>query len=132
MTREATEQPGQDSPHAPGAHAMLRGTRPLRWPAGWTPVIVFALGMLALRLVFLAGFDPFTLIEDEAHYWEWSRRLGLSYYSKGPGVAWAIALATALFGDVEWAVRLPAMIASSVGSVAVAGLARDIRAPPVA
>ncbi len=105
---------------------MLRGTRPLRWPAGWTPVIVFALGMLALRLVFLAGFDPFTLIEDEAHYWEWSRRLGLSYYSKGPGVAWAIALATALFGDVEWAVRLPAMIASSVGSVAVAGLARDI------
>lgn len=97
-----------------------------RWPAGWMPVLVFALGTLALRLVFLAGFDPFTLIEDEAHYWEWSRRLGMSYYSKGPGVAWAIAAATAVFGDIEWAVRLPAMLACSIGSVAVAGLTRDI------
>ena len=97
-----------------------------RWPAGWTPVILFALGTLALRLVFIAGFDPFTLIEDEAHYWEWSRLLGLSYYSKGPGVAWAIAAATGLFGDVEWAVRLPAMIACSIGSIAVAGLTKDI------
>ena len=97
-----------------------------RWPSGWAPVLVFAVGMVALRVVFLAGFDPFTLIEDEAHYWEWSRRLGLSYYSKGPGVAWAIAAATALFGDVEWAVRLPAVLACSIGSVAVAGLTRDI------
>ena len=89
-------------------------------------MLVFALVSLAARLVFMAGFDPFTLIEDEAHYWEWSRRLGLSYYSKGPGVAWAIAAATGLFGDVEWAVRLPAMLACSIGSVAVAGLTRDI------
>ena len=89
-------------------------------------MLVFALASLAARLVFMAGFDPFTLIEDEAHYWEWSRRLGLSYYSKGPGVAWAIAAATGLFGDVEWAVRLPAMLACSIGSVAVAGLTRDI------
>jgi 4-amino-4-deoxy-L-arabinose transferase-like glycosyltransferase len=118
-----------DSPaNGPVAIARRDGPGPWRalgWPAGWAPVIVFAVGMLALRVVFMAGFDPFTLIEDEAHYWEWSRRLGLSYYSKGPGVAWVIALATGLFGDTEWAVRLPAMIASSVGSIAVAGLARD-------
>ena len=121
MTDTTTE-----TANATGNAGWLSGDHALRWPSGWIPVIVFALGMLALRLAFLAGFDPFTLIEDEAHYWEWSRRLGLSYYSKGPGVAWAIALATALFGDVEWAVRLPAMVASSVGSVAAAGLARDV------
>ena len=108
------------------AHELGDNPRPLRWPAGWGPVLLFAGAMLALRLVFLAGFDPFTLIEDEAHYWEWSRRLGLSYYSKGPGVAWAIAAATALFGDTEWAVRLPAMLACSLGSLAAAGLARDV------
>ena len=106
--------------------ASLAGSDRPTWPSGWVPVFVFAIGMLALRLVFLAGFDPFTLIEDEAHYWEWSRRLGLSYYSKGPGVAWAIAAATAVFGDIEWAVRLPAMLACSIGSVAAAGMARDI------
>lgn len=106
--------------------AQIETQRAIRWPSGWMPVLVFVLVMLALRLIFLAGFDPFTLIEDEAHYWEWSRRLGLSYYSKGPGVAWAIAMATGLFGDVEWAVRLPAMLSVTIGSVAVAGLTRDV------
>lgn len=104
----------------------LAGERPLRWPSGWVPVVLFVLGAFALRALFLAVFNPFTLIEDEAHYWEWSRRLGLSYYSKGPGVAWAIAMATGVFGDVEWAVRLPAMISVSIGSIAVAGLTRDV------
>lgn len=98
----------------------------MRWADALWPTVAFIVAMLAARLVFLVGFDPFTLIEDEAHYWEWSRRLGWSYYSKGPGVAWAIAAATALFGVDEWTVRLPAVIASAVGSIACAGLARDI------
>ena len=39
--------------------------------------------------------------------WDWSRRLSLSYYSKGPGIAWLIRSSTALFGASEWSVRLP-------------------------
>ena len=35
------------------------------------------------------------LSPDEAHYWEWSRRLDLSYYSKGPLIAYLIAALTA-------------------------------------
>ncbi|USO00153.1 MAG: glycosyltransferase family 39 protein [Phycisphaeraceae bacterium] len=104
----------------------LAATATLRWADAWWPTIAFITGLLAVRLVFLIWFDPFTLIEDEAHYWEWSRRLGWSYYSKGPGVAWAIAASTALFGASEWSVRLPTVIASAVGTVACAGLARDI------
>ncbi|TVQ64900.1 MAG: phospholipid carrier-dependent glycosyltransferase, partial [Phycisphaerales bacterium] len=92
------------------------------WPATWALVLT----LLALRLVYLVWLCPYTLVEDEAHYWEWSRRLDLSYYTKGPGVAWLIALATATLGDHAWAVRAPAAIASAVASLAVARLAHDL------
>lgn len=88
------------------------------------------LGLIALvtlaRLAYLAWACPYTLIEDEAHYWEWSRRLELSYYSKGPGIAWVIRAATEAFGTSEWAVRLPAVVFGAFGAWCVAGLARDV------
>ncbi len=97
---------------------------PLRWARGWWPTVAIVLLFAAARLVYLAFFSPYTLIEDEAHYWEWSRHIDWSYYSKGPGVAWVIWLGTALFGDTELGVRTPAVLASVVGALAVAGLAR--------
>ena len=70
--------------------------------------------------VLLAGFTLFhlwyiaagvmNLAPDEAYYWEWSRRLDWSYYSKGPMVAWLIALTTRLGTDTEFFVRLPAVL----------------------
>src|SRR5439155_4164598 len=55
---------------------------------------------------------------DEAHYWDWSRHLDWSYYSKGPLVAWLIrgscelfgSLSIALTGDLAAAVRFPALL----------------------
>lgn len=76
------------------------------WARGWTPVLLFVLGISLLRLLYMIWLSPYTLAEDEAHYWEWSRHLDWSYYSKGPGVSWVIALSTGLFGHSEWAVRL--------------------------
>lgn len=96
------------------------------WAAGWGPVAVFIALITLARIVYLVWFCPYTLAEDEAHYWEWSRHLAWSYYSKGPGVAWVIAASTAAFGNVEWAVRLPAVIASAIGSMAVADVALRI------
>lgn len=84
------------------------------------------LGVTILRLVYLAFFCPYTLTEDEAHYWEWSRRPGWSYYSKGPGVAWSLAASRAVFGDTEFAVRFPAAIFGAIGALAIARLARDV------
>ena len=53
---------------------------------------------------------------DEAHYWDWSRHLDWSYYSKGPLVAWLIRASCELFGPLSvaadgdlLAVRLPAV-----------------------
>ncbi|MEK6703981.1 MAG: glycosyltransferase family 39 protein, partial [Planctomycetota bacterium] len=95
------------------------------WAASWRSILGLVLGVSLARIVYLAWLCPYTLIEDEAHYWEWSRRLDWSYYSKGPGVAWAIAAATRLLGDHEYAVRLPAVISSAIAALSLAGLARD-------
>jgi 4-amino-4-deoxy-L-arabinose transferase-like glycosyltransferase len=66
------------------------------------------------------------LSPDEAHYWEWSRRLDWSYYSKGPFVAYLIALSTALGGSTELCVRLPAVLLSAGTTVCVFGLMKAL------
>lgn len=94
-----------------------------RWALGG---VLLVLGLLAARLVYLEWFCPYTLIEDEAHYWEWSRRLDWSYYTKGPGIALAIRGATALLGQNEFAVRVVAAVASAIATGATALLARAV------
>ena len=92
--------------------------------------VAAALGVLTLlRLGFLiwGGLD---LSPDEAHYWEWSRRLDLSYYSKGPLVAYLIAGLTFLFGTSAFAIRLGAVGLSLLGAWALYRLGRDLYGRP--
>src|SRR2546427_4829971 len=51
----------------------------------------FVLCLTAIRLTLLGTTD---LTFDEAHYWMWSERLAPAYFSKGPGVAFAIRAST--------------------------------------
>ncbi|CAG1006521.1 hypothetical protein PHYC_03334 [Phycisphaerales bacterium] len=95
------------------------------WSATWRATLALIAGVLVMRLAYLAWLCPFTLIEDEAHYWEWSRRLAMSYYTKGPGIAWAIAAGTRLLGDTEVGVRLLAPVSSAIGALCVATLTRE-------
>lgn len=97
-----------------------------RWARSGTATIALVATVLALRLAYLAWLCPYDLIEDEAHYWEWSRNLEWSYYSKGPGIAWTIALATGALGTSEWAIRAPAALAGAALALLVAALASDI------
>jgi undecaprenyl-diphosphatase len=95
---------------------------------GWG--LVGALGLLtALRLAFVSwgGLD---LSPDEAHYWEWSRRLDLSYYSKGPLIAYLIAGLTAVFGSSPLAIRLGAIGLSLLGAWALYRLGRELFGRP--
>lgn len=62
-----------------------------------------------LRVLFLLT-NQLDLSADELHYWDWSRRLDLAYYSKGPVVAWLIAASTAVFGDGQLGIRMPAVL----------------------
>ncbi len=68
--------------------------------------------LLSLNVVYL-WFSPFDLSGDEAHYWEWSRRPALGYYSKGPMVAYVIYASTHILGHSTFAVRLPAVLFSA-------------------
>jgi hypothetical protein len=65
----------------------------------------------AARLCFVVS-NQFDLVQDEAQYWDWARRLQWSYYSKGPLIAWIIKVFTAAFGDTEFGVRSGAVIGS--------------------
>lgn len=65
-------------------------------------VWIFVIAITALRLALLATAD---LEFDEAHYWMWSERLAPAYFSKGPGVAFAIRAGTMTFGSNEFGVR---------------------------
>src|SRR5262249_29583698 len=78
------------------------------------------LGAAALPIVYLISDCPLDLVPDEAHYWDWSRHLDWSYYSKGPLVAWLIRGSCELagpwservIGNQMLAVRLPAVLCS--------------------
>ena len=75
----------------------------------WLAVLVVAaVALLHVAYVRAAVID---LAEDEAYYWDWSRHLDYSYYSKGPGTAWLIRASCTLFGDTPLGVRFPAIMA---------------------
>jgi hypothetical protein len=86
-------------------------------PLARTAVSVILTVMLA-QIVFLVFGCDWDLCNDEAEYWAWSRRLALSYYSRGPLIAWLIRLATELFGTLSlkltgslmFAVRFPCVL----------------------
>jgi 4-amino-4-deoxy-L-arabinose transferase-like glycosyltransferase len=96
------------------------------WAGTWRAVLLLVLGVTLLRVAYLAFACPYSLIEDEAQYWVWSLHPDWAYSTKGPGVAWAIRAATAILGDAEWVVRLPAALMGGMAMLAVAGLTRDV------
>jgi hypothetical protein len=83
---------------------------------------VLILGAAAFHLHYLLRGNPLDLASDEAHYWDWSRHLDWSYYSKGPLVAWMIRASCELFGgfsehytgNLAFAIRLPAVLCGTL------------------
>src|SRR5262249_2854861 len=84
--------------------------------------VALIVGTAVLRIFYLAHNCPLDLAPDEAHYWDWSRHLDWSYYSKGPLVAYLIRLSCdlaggwsrSLTGTEMLAVRLPAVLCGSL------------------
>jgi hypothetical protein len=82
--------------------------------------------MVLGNTLYLTFACPFDLTGDEAHYWDWSRQLDWSYYSKGPAVAAIIRASCALFGDTMPAVRLPASLFAVGSALSVYWLTRKL------
>jgi 4-amino-4-deoxy-L-arabinose transferase-like glycosyltransferase len=81
------------------------------------------LALVACRVLVLPALG---LFNDEAYYWEWSRRLAAGYYDHPPLVAWILAASTRLLGDTRFAVHLPAVVLSLVTSALLFRLALDL------
>lgn len=86
--------PTQTQPDAPSSPQRSGQFASDAQPISTLPYLVAAVGFLVVSaaLNLWAGvFGAYDLSGDEAHYWEWSRQLDWSYYSKGPLVAYLIA-----------------------------------------
>ena len=83
----------------------------------------FVIALTVIRLSMLATTD---LEFDEAHYWMWSERLAPAYFSKGPGIAFAMRASTAIFGANEFGVRFFSPILAAGTSLLMFSFARRL------
>lgn len=95
---------------------------------------VWAAGIILLCAVVRFGFiasGQLDLVQDECQYWDWSRRaLQLSYYSKGPLIAWIIRAGCGLFGDTPLGVRAGAAFFATASQVVLyLGMSRLLARP---
>ena len=86
-------------------------------------VWLFVAALTAIRFSLLATTD---LSFDEAHYWMWSERLAPAYFSKGPGIAFAIRASTAVFGATEFGVRFFSPVLAAATSLLLFYFARRL------
>ncbi len=88
-------------------------------------LIIWLTGMTLFRFYYI-WYGNLNLGPDEAHYWEWSRRLSYGYYSKGPVIAYLIRAGTALFGNTEFGVRFFAPVLYLIGSLLLYELGKEL------
>lgn len=89
-------------------------------------LLIGILAALAVLRALYIIYCPFDVSPDEAHYWEWSRRLDLSYYSKGPAVAYVIALFTSILGNTEAGIRIGAVFFSTAAAYLIYLFGKDL------
>ncbi|MCE0498760.1 MAG: glycosyltransferase family 39 protein [Methylacidiphilales bacterium] len=73
--------------------------------------VIFVIAVATAFRFFYCVWLP--LLPDEAYYFQWSRHLDASYYSKGPAVAYTIAAGTALWGGNNFGIRFFAVLLSA-------------------
>jgi hypothetical protein len=120
---------------APVQHSEIApsGTTWAAWRLEWLTPVRCRIILAALIVVgfvahvrYLAHDCPIELSGDEAQYWDWSRQLDLSYYSKGPLVAYLIRASCAIFGETMPAVRYPALLLGAGTSIITYLLTRKL------
>jgi undecaprenyl-diphosphatase len=88
--------------------------------------LIMVLLLLGFFRVSFIMTGPFDLTPDEAHYWEWSRRLDWSYYSKGPMIAYLVHVGTLIFGNTVIGIRAFAVVLSALSSLLLFRLGREL------
>ncbi len=84
--------------------------KPLMWASF---IIIFT----TFARIWFLGSGQLNLVQDEAQYWDWTRNMQLTYYSKGPLIAWIISTWTSIFGNTEFGVRFGAIVGSALTQI---------------
>ncbi|MDG1417151.1 MAG: glycosyltransferase family 39 protein [Maricaulis sp.] len=79
--------------------------RPFNW--SWERATIALILIATMARIIALLINPLTLHADETQYWIWSQNFDWGYFSKPPMIAWLIGLSTSLFGNADWAVRMP-------------------------
>lgn len=106
--------------------ALDRGRRKILSILTWRATLWLIAISTLCRLIYLIWFCPYQLLGDEGYYWEQARHFDLCYNEKGPILAWLIAVSCRIFGDTEWAVRLPVALASTLAAWGVGRLTMSV------
>ncbi len=111
-----------------GAAAVAASRVSLRLAAdrNYARGLILILAAISIFRIYFILTGPLDLSPDEAHYWEWSRRPDLSYYSKGPLIAYLILLGTKVFGTTVVGVRFFAVLFSGLGGLLLYRLGRTM------
>jgi membrane-associated phospholipid phosphatase len=105
---------------------LARWTKEIYLKRDYTQALCLMILALSLFRIYYILTGPFDLSFDEAQYWEWSRRLDWSYYSKGPLIAYLIYLGTSLFGNNVFGVRIFAVLFSALSSAVIFLIGKDL------
>ena len=89
-----------------------------------TSTVIAVVAVLFVVHMFAAA--RLELMFDEAYYRLWADHLAWGYYDHPPLVALWIRISTALFGTSEFGVRALGVIATTLGSLAIWLMARDL------
>ncbi len=109
-----------------GAVMLYRWSEKIVIKRSYGQALFLGLTMLSIFRIYYIMTGPFDLSADEAQYWEWSRRLDWSYYSKGPMIAWLISIGTFFFGNTVFGIRIFAVIFSALSSILLFRLGREL------
>jgi hypothetical protein len=92
-------------------------------------VVALVAALTSMRMIYAGVIE---LRTDEAYYWTWSSESVLSFLDHPPMIAWFIRFGTAIFGDTNFGVRFPGVLAMLVTQLLLADMVRrvthDIRA----
>ncbi len=91
----------------------------------FTYAILVNLAFVIFRILYII-FYPIDLSPEEAQYWDWSRELDLSYYSKPPMVAYLNFISTHILGNTELGVRINAVLLAFLLSLATYFFAKKV------
>lgn len=96
---------------------------------GWRAALALIGVVTLLRIAYQAWLSPWQLVGDEAYYWVQGQHLDWCYNEKGALFPWLIRLSCTVFGNTQFAVRLPVLLGSTLGALLLCDLAWRI-APP--